>query len=199
MDKSQYVSIDIPTAQNLISEKQKADSYRTDELIIAIFLCKFCEKIWKIPCAIGLPLKHSEAKSVPMVGSSDLAELKDILNKKTEQAHDVDALIVKHTPDNPSRSGQGFQIKRFNTYQKDLTTEGLVKYIESLRYAKTDTALVMLLETGEPTKFTQIRNSINFSKFPFSELYFLTLHGDTLKFIEVWPSLGKEELDWNSV
>lgn len=199
MDKTQYIFIDIPTTQGLISEKQKGDNYRTDELIIAIFLCKFCEKIWKTPCAIGVPLKDSEAKSVPVVGSSDLAELKGILNKKTEQEHDVDALIVKHTPENPNRSGQCFQIKRFNTYQKDLTTEGLIKYIESLRYAKTDTALIILLETGEPTKFTQVRNSIDFSKFPFSALYFVTLHADTLKFIEVWPNLGKEELDWNSV
>jgi hypothetical protein len=199
MDKTQYIFIDIPTAQTLISEKKNGDGYRTDELITAIFLCKFCEKIWKTPCAIGIPLKHSEAKSIPLVGSSDLAKLKDILYKKTEQVHDVDALIVKRTPDNPNRSGQGFQIKRFNTYQKDLTTEGLIKYIESLRYAKTDTALVVLLETDESTKFTQIRNSINFSKFPFSALYFVTLHRDTLKFIEVWPNLGKEELDWNSV
>lgn len=199
MDKTQYIFIDIPTVQRLISENKKGDNYRTDELIIAIFLCKFCEKIWKTPCAIGIPLKDSEAKSVPMVGSSDLVELKGILNNKTEQAHDVDALIVKHTPDNSSRSGQGFQIKRFNTYQKDLTTEGLIKYIESLRYAKTDTILIILLETGEPTKFTQVRNSIDFSKFPFSALYFVTLHGDTLKFIEVWPNLGKEELDWRSV
>lgn len=199
MDKTQYIFINIPTVQSLISEKQKRDSYRIDELTVAIFLYKFCKKVWKTPCAIGFPLKHSEAKSVPMVGSSNLAELKSILNKKTEQMHDVDALIVKHTPDNPSRSGQGFQIKRFNTYQKNLTTEGLIKYIESLRYTKTDTALVILLETGEPTKFTQIRNSIDFSKFPFAALYFVALHGDTLKFIEVWPNLGKEELDWNSV
>ncbi len=199
MDKTQYIIIDIPTTQRLISEKQKGDNYRTDELIIAIFLCKFCEKIWEAPCAIGIPLKDSEVKSIPMVGSSDLAELKDILNKKTEQAHDVDALIVKHTPENPNRSGQGFQIKRFNTYQKDLTTEGLIKYIETLRYAKTDTALIILLETGAPTKFTQIRNLIDFSKFPFWALYFVALHGNTLKFIEVWPNLGKEELDWDSV
>lgn len=199
MDKTQYIFIDVPIVQRLISEKQKIDKYRIDELIIAIFLCKFCEKIWKTPCAIGLPLKHSEAKSVPLVGNSDLVELKDILNNKTEQVHDVDALIVKHTPENSNRSGQGFQIKRFNTYQKDLTTEGLIKYIESLRYAKTDTALIILLETGEPTKFTQVRNSIDFTNFPFSALYFVTLHGDTLKFIEVWPNLGKEELDWNTV
>ncbi len=199
MDQSQYIFIDTSAVQYLITERQKGDSYRIDELIIAVFLCKFCERIWKTSCAIGFPLKHSEVKSVPTAGSSGLVELKDILNKKTEQMHDVDVLIVKHTPNNPKRSGQGFQIKRFNTYQKDLTTEGVIGYIKSLKYAKTDTALVILLETGESTKFTQIRDSINFIDFPFSGLYLIALHGDTLKLIEVWPSLGKKELNWKSV
>jgi len=199
MDHSQYIFLDTLTIQRLVAEKGKRDSYRTDELIIAIFLCKFCEKIWETGCVIGFPLKHVDAPSIPMVGSSDLTELKYILNKKTEQAHDVDALIVKHTPDNPKRTGQAFQIKRFNSYQKDLTTEGLINFVENLRYAKTDTALVILLETGGATKFKKIRGSLDFNKFPFSALYFVTLHGDTLKFIEVWPNLGKEELDWNFV
>jgi len=111
----------------------------------------------------------------------------------------VDVLIVKHTPENPKRTGQGFQIKRFNTYQADLTTDELIKFIQDLKYSKTETALVVLLETGEPTKFTQIRSVLDFEKFPFSALYFVGVYGDILKFIEVWPNLGKEELDWLSV
>jgi hypothetical protein len=199
MDNTQYIFLDIPTVQHLIAEKEKSDKYRNDELIVAIFLSKFCEKIWKTTCAIGFPIMNSETDSVPVVGNSDLQGLKNILNTKTEQNHDVDALIVKHTPENSNRTGQGFQIKRFHTRQPDLTTEGLTKFIQGLNYSKTDTALVILLETGDATKFTQVRSSIDFGKFPFSALYFITLHGYTLKFIEVWPNLGKEELDWNSV
>jgi hypothetical protein len=199
MNHSQYIFLDISTVRRLVAEKKKQDSYRTEELIVAIFLCKFCEKFWKAECAIGFPLKNSQASSIPMVGSSNFKELKDILDAKTEQAHDIDVLIVKNTPENSKRTGQGFQIKRFNTYQKDLTTEGLIKFIKNLRYAKTETALVILLEIGEATKFTKIRDSIDFMKFPFSALYFVTLHDNILKFIEVWPNLGKEELDWSSV
>lgn len=134
-----------------------------------------------------------------MVANSDVLGLKQILNSKTEQDHDIDALIVKNTPDNSKRVGQGFQIKRFNTFQPDLTTDGIVRFIQELRYAKTETALVILLETGEPTAFTRVRNALDFSKFPFSALYFVSVHGDTLKLIEVWPNLGKEELEWSSV
>lgn len=199
MDHTQYIFLDIPTVQRLVAERDRSDKYRNDELTVAIFLSKFCEKIWKTTCAIGLPIMNSETKSIPLVGSSNFQELKDIVNTKTEQDHDVDALIVKHTPENSKRTGQAFQIKRFHTRQPDLTTEGLIKFIQDLNYSKTDTALVVLLATGEPTKFTQIRNSIDFEKFPFSALYFVALHGDTLKFIEVWPNLGKEELDWFSV
>jgi hypothetical protein len=199
MDNTQYLFLDIPTVQRLIAEKDAADKYRNDELTVAIFLSKFCEKIWNTTCAIGFPIRNSETSSIPLVGNSSLQELKNILNTKTEQAHDVDALIVKHTPENSKRTGQGFQIKRFHTRQADLTTEGIIKFIQGLNYSKTDTALVVLLETGEATKFTQVRSSIDFKKFPFSALYFVTLHGDVLKFIEVWPNLGKEELDWLSV
>lgn len=199
MDDTQYIFLDIPAVQQLVTERQKQDSYRPDELIVSIFLCKFCEKIWNAACAIGFPLKVSEADSIPAIGTSNLDELKHILNVKTEQAHDVDILIVKHTPENPKRIGQGFQIKRFNTYQTNLTTEGLIKFIQDLNYSKTETALVILLETGEPTKFTQVHNSIDFNRFPFSALYFVGVYGDILKFIEVWPKLGKEELSWLSV
>ncbi len=199
MDNTQYIFLDTQTIQHLITEKQKQDSYRIDELIVAIFLCKFCEKIWKTTCAIGFPLEVSEADSISLVGSSNLEELKHILNTKTEQAHDTDVLIVKHAPENSKRAGQGFQIKRFNTYQTDLTTEGLIEFIKNLNYSKTETALVVLLETGEPTKFTQVRNSIDFKKFPFSALYFVGVYGNTLKFIEVFPNLGKEELNWSLV
>lgn len=199
MDNVQYIFLDTQIVQRLVTEKQKQDSYRIDELIVAIFLCKFCEKIWKTACAIGFPLKISQADSIPLVGSSNLEKLKHILNTKTEQANDVDVLVVEHKPENPKRDGQGFQIKRFNTYQADLTTGGLIKFIQGLNYSKTETALVILLETGEPTRFTQVRNSVDFKRFPFSALYFLGVYGNTLKFIEVWPNLGKEELDWNSV
>jgi len=199
MDHTQYVFIDVPTVQRLIVEKQKQDSYRIDELTAAIFLCKFCKKNWKTGCTIGFPLKDSQSASIPLIGNSNLEGLKYILNTKTEQYHDVDVLIVKHTPENPKRTGQGFQIKRFNTYQADLTTDELIKFIQDLKYSKTETALVVLLETGEPTKFTQIRSVLDFEKFPFSALYFVGVYGDILKFIEVWPNLGKEELDWLSV
>lgn len=199
MDDTQYLFLDISAVQQLIANKQRRDNYRTDELTVAIFLCKFCERFWKTTCAIGFPLKNSQTDSILSIGSSNLFELKHILNTKTEQAHDVDTLIVKHTPENSGREGQGFQIKRFNTYQVDLTTGGLTKFIQNLNYTKTETALVVLLETGEPTKFTQVRNSIDFERFPFSALYFVGVYGDILKFIGVWPNLGKEELDWSSV
>lgn len=199
MEHTQYIFLGTSIVQRLITEKQKHDSYRIDELVVAIFLCKFCEKIWKTTCTIGFPLKVSQADSIPLVGSSNLEELKHILNTKIEQAHDVDVLIVKHTPENPKRTGQGFQIKRFNTYQANLTTEGLIKFIQDLNYMKTETALVVLLETGEPTKFTQVRNSLDSERFPFSALYFVGVYGNILKFIEVWPNLGKEELDWFSI
>src|SRR3989344_6118705 len=137
LDHTQYLFLDTPTVQRLIAEKQKRDGYRIDELTVAIFLCKFCEKIWETTCAIGFPLKNSHADSIPLVGNSNLEELKHILNTKTEQVHDVDVLIVKHTPQNSKRTGQGFQIKRFNTYQADLTTDGLTKFIQNLDYAKT--------------------------------------------------------------
>lgn len=199
MDDTQYLFLDISAIQQLIANKQKRDKYRIDELTVAILLCRFCERVWKTTCVIGFPLKNSQAYSIPSTGSSNLEELKEILNTKSEQSHDVDILIVKHTPENPKRIGQGFQIKRFNTYQTNLTTEGLIKFIQDLNYSKTETALVILLETGEPTKFTQVHNSIDFNKFPFSALYFVGVYGDILKFIEVWPKLGKEELDWLSV
>lgn len=199
MDYTRYIFIDTPTVRRLIAEKQKQDSYRVDELVVAIFLCKFCEKIWKTACVIGFPLKDSQSISIPLVGISNLEELKHILNAKTEQDYDVDVLIVKHTPKNFKRIGQGFQIKCFNTYQADLTTDGIIKFIQGLKYTKTETALVILLETGELTKFTQIRSSLDFKKFPFSSLYFIGVYGEILKFIEVWPNLGKEELDWFSV
>jgi hypothetical protein len=162
-------------------------------------LCRFCEKVWKDECIIGFPIKDSSASSIPLVGSSDITELKQILNLKTEQVHDVDALVVRHTPNTSKRVGQGFQIKHFNTYQADVTTDGLIKFIQGLAYAKTETALVILLETGEPTEFTRVRSSIDFKMFPFSALYFVGVYGDTLKFVEVWPNLGKEEIKWSSV
>ena len=199
MDQTQYIFLDVKTVQRLIAEKEKHDKYRTDELSVAIFLLKFCEKIWKVECALGFPLKNSQAASIPLTSSSDLKEIKDILSAKIEEAHDVDVLVVKHTPANSKRTGQAFQIKRFGTHRKDLTTDALIQYIQGLSYAKTDTALVILLETGEPTKFTQIRDALDFEKFPFSALYLVGLYGETLKFIEVWPNLGKEELKWSSV
>jgi len=199
MDNTLYIFLDIPTVQCLIAEKDTADKYKNDELTVAIFLSKFCEKIWNTTCAIGFPIRNSKVSSIPLIGSSNLEELKNILNTKTEQDHDVDALIVKHTPENSRRTGQGFQIKRFHIRQPDLTTEGIIKFIKDLNYSKTDTALVVMLETGEATKFTQVRNSIDFEKFPFSALYFVTLHGSVLKFIEVLPNLGKEELDWSLI
>src|ERR1700761_2610148 len=104
MDKTNYIFLDVPTVRRLIAEKRRQDKYRNDELIVAIFLCKFCEKMWKTECAIGFPLKDVEAHTISLVGSSDLPELQDILNQKTEQAHDVDALIVKHTPENSKRT-----------------------------------------------------------------------------------------------
>jgi len=82
---------------------------------------------------------------------------------------------------------------------RSLGLRSLIQYIQGLSYAKTDTALVILLETGEPTKFTQIRSTLDFEKFPFSALYLVGLYGETLKFIEVWPNLGKEELERSSV
>ena len=69
MDYSQYIFLDIPTVQRLIVEKEKRDKYRSDELIIAIFLCKFCEQIWKTECSIGFPLKNSHANSISLVKS----------------------------------------------------------------------------------------------------------------------------------
>lgn len=199
MDKTNYIFLDIPTVQQLVTSRCKKDKYRNDELIVSVFLCKFCQKIWKMECVIGFPLKNTEASSIPLVGSLDFKGLREILNKKTEQDHDVDALIVKHTPKNPNRTGQGFQIKRFNTYQPNLTTDGLIKFIQNLNYSKTDTALVVLLETGEPTKSTQVHNSVNPDKFPFSALYFVGVYKNILKFIEVWPNLGKEELNWSII
>ncbi len=201
MNSSQYIFLDIQVVQRVILEKDKQDSYRIDELSVAVFLCRFCEKIWKTECAIGFPLKNSHADSVPFVGSSNLKELKDILNAKTEQDHDVDVVIVEHTSKNPKRAGQGFQIKRFGINQGDLTTSGLLRFIQNLnlKYAKTETALVILLETGGPIKFTEIRNLLDFNIFPFSSLFFVGLYGDTLKLVEVWPNLGKEELLWNLV
>lgn len=196
MDQTQFIFLDISSVKRLIVEKKKTDKYRIDELIVAIFLVNFCGKLWKAKCDIGFPLKNSHADSIPPISTSALEEVKEILNAKTEQDHDVDVVIVHHTPDNSERAGQGFQIKRFNTYQPDLTTEGLIEFIKRLAYAKTDTALVILLETGKHTKFTQIRESLDFKKFPFSALYFVGRYGEKLKFIEVWPNLGKEELEW---
>src|ERR1700722_20166551 len=111
MDQTQYIFLDIETVKRLIAEKEKHDKYRTDELSVAIFLLKFCEKIWKDECALGFPLKNSQAASIPLMRNSDLKEIKDILSAKTEQAHDVDVLVVEHTPANSKRTGQAFQIK----------------------------------------------------------------------------------------
>lgn len=199
MIATQYVFLDIPTLQQLIAGQEKSDKYRVDELFVAIALCRFGEKSWGKECVAGFPLKGREAQSIPTVGSSDIAGIKHILNVQQEEAHDVDVVVVEHTPENSQRTGQSFQIKYFNKYQADLTTEGLVQYIQSLTYAKTETALVILLATGEPTTFTQMHESIDFEKFPFSALYFVGLYGDTMRLIQVWPNLGKNELEWSAV
>lgn len=199
MIETQYLFLDVPTMRRLIVEREKTDRYRTDEMLVAIALCKFGEQSWGQECAAGFPLKDKEVASVPMVGSSDMDDLKREMNTKLEQAHDVDALIVKHTPENSKRSGQAFQIKYFNTYQPDLTTEGLIAYLKSLKYPKTDTALVVLLATGEPTVFTKVRDSIDFEKFPFSSLFFVGLYGQTVRLVQVWPQLGKSEVEWQSL
>jgi hypothetical protein len=124
-----------------------------------------------------------------------------IPSETIKQDHDIDVVIARHTPNSSERDGVGFQIKRFNTYQTDTTTDGLIKFIkgQELKYIKTDTALVILLETGGTTKFTQVRDSIDPKHFPFSKLYFVGLYGDKLRFVEVWPDLGKEEVGWSAV
>jgi hypothetical protein len=158
MDQSEYIFLDVPNVRRLIAEKEKTDKYRIDELVVAVFLANFCERIWKTECDIGFPLKNSEARLIPSISKSDLKEVKDILNAKTEQDHDIDVVIVHHTPNNSKRAGQGFQIKRFNTH-----------------------------------------HSIDPKKFPFAALYLIGLYGDKLRFIEAWPNLGKEEVEWSSV
>ena len=200
-DNYDFLFLEVSSVKRLIREKEDIDKYRIDELVVSIFLAAFCGRIWKTECMIGFPLKISEADSIPSVNRSNLKDVKNILNVKSEQDYDVALVIVNHTPDSSERTGQGLQIKQFNTYQSDITTSGLIKYIQKqeIRYVKTDTALVILLETGELTKFTQIHDSINPKKFPFSRLYFVGLYGNKLRFIEVWPNLGKEEIEWSSV
>ena len=44
MDNTQYIFLDASTVQRLITEKQKQDKYRIDELTVGIFLCKFMAK-----------------------------------------------------------------------------------------------------------------------------------------------------------
>lgn len=198
MDDTQYIFLDAPTVQRLIVERTGQDSYRNDELVTATLLSKFCEKMWATKCAIGFPIKDSETSSIPRVGTSDIASIKEILNRKMKQSHDVDAVVVEHTPDNPRRMGRAFQIKYFNNKQPDMSTDGLIKFIQGLLYAKTDTALVVLLATGGPVQFSRIRASIDFKKFSFSALYFVGLYGNILKLIEVWPGMGKDEVPWPS-
>ncbi|MDR3582360.1 MAG: hypothetical protein P4L67_03755 [Candidatus Pacebacteria bacterium] len=199
MDQTQCIFLDVTTVKRLITEKDKKDRYKVDELIVAIFLANFCEKLWKAKCSIGFPLKNSQADFISPINNFNFKEIRDLLNTKIEQDHDVDVVIVYNVADNSKRAGQSFQIKRFNTYQPDLTTNGLIKFIQELKYEKTDTALIILLETGRSIKFTQIRNAIDFEHFPFSALCFVGLYGNILKFVEVWPDLGKEELSWLSI
>jgi hypothetical protein len=198
--KPQFIFLDKETIKKLITEKEKKDRYRIDEFVISIMLCNFCEKSWKTECAIGFPLKESEAYSVPLVGSGNIKELKEIINK-TESDNDIDVLITKHEPNNPNRTGQAFQIKNFDYHQPVKTTEGLIDFIKNLKYSKTETALVVHIATGEPTGFTKIKEAINFEYFPFSALYCVGVYGNILRLFEIWPrpNIGKEELDWLSL
>jgi hypothetical protein len=154
--------------------------------------------MWNCECFIGFPIKNSKVNSIDQVGFSGIEDIKKVINEKIEQDHDVDILIVKNRSiDAFDMTGIGFQIKRFDRHQSDKTTDGIIKFIQDLKYGKTDTGLVILLATGMGTEFSKVRSSIDFEKFPFSGLYFTGLYGDTMKFIEVWPNYGKEEIKVN--
>lgn len=195
--KNQNLFFEKSGIERLIEIHSKNDTYRKDELVVALMLTAMCEKMWQQEVLIGMPLKESQVNTVNERGTSDDIELKKLL-EKVEQSSDVDIIIVKKSGDLKNLAGQTFQIKNFDTHQKDTSTASLVSFIKKLNYQKTETALVILIQTGESTKFREIRDSLDFSKFPFSALYTIGVYGNIMRLVEIWPnSIKKEEVKIN--
>jgi hypothetical protein len=164
------------------------------ELFVALMLNKFCEKQFGCKCLIGLEIKSKYIDEVSNCTNVTFEKLDEILIIKTAQDTPVDITISK----TPTKIGDiaesmHFQIKRFggNKYKQD--TQSLIEFLNNdcRKYGKSQTNLIVLIESPKEIDLQLLQKSINTDNYPFEKIMLTGLSENKyINYYGIWPESG---------
>ena len=150
-------------------------SYNTDyktkdyEFFSSLLINRFCEKQWEKDCMIGFPIKLDFVRAFYTKKSASLEQINMIFRKGINQDSLID-FIIQPT------SGQevSFQIKRFGIGKTKKDTQELIDFLNSdkiTRLQKQESiCLIVALDPGVSLNGKELKEKMNFEKFPFAGL-----------------------------
>lgn len=183
------------TIRTFFRQYSKGSKSKDYEFLVAIILNRFLEDIWNKPCVIGFKLKRKYSHLLPRKGLTNIVEIASIFKKQIDEDDPIDLVIVPGTIKSmpyKTKGGIGFQLKRFGMNSGKSDTNALIKYLTNIskRYAKTNTSLFLILDTGERVNFKKIQKCFPLKNFPFERVMFMAVSQEQLIIGEIWPNPG---------
>jgi len=189
----ELVFINLNTIKEYLKRYGRGPRTKDYELILAVVLKNFCEKQWERKCVIGFELKADTLRKLPSRGTVTLVQLRDTLKEVNEDSL-IDFVIATEELIDGKRQGVNFQAKRFGIGRKIKDTKEIIDYIQSLRYTKSKTTLVIALDQGVEIEWRRLRDSID-KDFPFERLMFIHMQNNKVWIGEIYPNYGVNDYE----
>lgn len=165
------------------------------EFIAALVVGRLCERRWNEDYWIGIQIKQEYSNVLPSYNSQreiTLAEIIKLLREGNYEDSPADFVVAKRASMQKAQ-GMVFQVKRFGIGRDKKDTDELVKYINSLKYPKTNANLLICLDDGVNIDLQKFYSGFDTNKFPFNRLLFLWLYPDTVFLKDVHPKGDTEQ------
>jgi len=164
------------------------------ELLISLSLIKFCERQWDAKCWVGIELKNKYKKKNSQKQHATYNELNEIMTKQANEDTPVDVTIAK-IPERQGHSSYGmhFQIKRFGVSKDKQDTQSLINFLNNdcAQYGKSQTNLIILIESPEEIDLQLLKQSIKTDSYPFEKIILTGLsESKYINYYGIWPESG---------
>ncbi|MDD2625775.1 MAG: hypothetical protein PHR55_03355 [Bacilli bacterium] len=196
----EVVLFDEKGIRSFIKEYGKGPNSKDYELVVAVVLKRFCELQFGEEHCIAFKIKDKYVDR--RKGDLAIEELFTILRKQIDEDDPMDVGIVRGNVKNAEKKGMSFQLKRFGKDPKKDDTEALSNFINveiPRKYQKTETSLLIILETKKQLDFDFIKKSLIVKNYPFNKIMFIWMSSEKVYIGEIWPQCGMNEYDSNDL
>jgi hypothetical protein len=199
--KTNGVIISIEDLELFLRKTFKGFNTKDYEMIVAIILARLHTKMEGQIFDIGFPVDSGKIKKIGF--SNSIKHMSENMRAYIDENTPVDTVIVSRDQgDKRIKKGYPYQIKRFICDKNDITEDVIDYLINKIPkdYTKTQTGLVLIIESTGLIDLSKIKNACDFVDYPFEVIRFMLMpSNDKLVFGEIWPGSGKNEYslkDW---